>query len=72
MERHLEEAHVGERLVVAEQLAAHGRHPVAPEEAELRFGVGGAEFAHEVRGVEVAAGFAGNQKVFHGQIIVGP
>ncbi len=65
VEQHGNEAHVGQLLVVPHAGAAHGKHLVASEEAELGFGVALLELLHKSRSVEVATGFACNKIVFH-------
>ena len=57
--------HIGQRAEMAKASVAHGRHLVATDEAELGLVVFGLEGFHQPSGMEVAAGFAGNQKIFH-------
>ena len=62
----LHQTHVSERLVVAHKGAADTLHGVAAEVAKLGLGVALRERQHQAAGVKVAAGFAGNEIVFHG------
>ena len=62
----LHQTHVGERFVVTHKGAADALHGVAAEVAKLGLGVALNERLHEAAGVKVAAGFAGNEIVFHG------
>ncbi len=62
----LPEAHNGQVLVVAHQLAALLLHLVAAPVAKVGRRVLRAQLAHEVRRVEVARPFAGYEVVFHG------
>ena len=66
MAEHLAEAHEGHVAVVYDGPAAGGSgHEVAAEECEARVGVGVAQGSDELRGVEVAGGFAGYEEVVH-------
>ena len=62
----LHQTHISERLVVAHKGAADTLHGVAAEVAKLGLGVALQERLHQTAGVKVAAGFAGNEIVFHG------
>ena len=65
MQGHLYEPHVGQFAVVLHQRAAHGLHQVAAEEAELGLCIGLFQRLHQVRGMQVARGFASYKVVSH-------
>ena len=62
---HGHEAHVGQFAVMLHALTANGSHHVAAEEAELGLGVNPLQGRHQVRGVQVAAGLAHYEIIFH-------
>ena len=65
VEHHGDDAHVGHLAVVHDACPPDGAHEVAAEEAELRLRIFVAQRRHQVRGVQVAGCFAGNEVVFH-------
>ena len=60
-----DDAHVGHLAVVHDARPSDSAHEITAEEAELRLRVFVTQRRHQVRGVQVAGGFAGNEVVFH-------
>ena len=60
-----QEAHVGQLAVVTQECASHLLHGVASIVTEFGFRVTLAKSNHKMGGVQIAAGFASYQEIFH-------
>ena len=67
VEQNGDKTHVGEVLVVAQKRAANPLHFIAAIVAEFSLRVGILYSLHKVGGMEVAAGFAYDEEIFHGE-----
>ena len=65
VEQNGNEAHIGQILVMLHPRAADRRHQVAAKEAEFRLRVFPLQGSHQVRGVQVAGGFADYEVILH-------
>ena len=65
MEQHGNKPHIGQFFIMPNQSPALRLHQVSPQKSEIRFGIPGFQFFHQMRRMQIPTGLTDNQIIFH-------